>query len=238
MELNKIYNMDCLEGLKQLDDESIDLIITDPPYKVMAKGCSGNFGGMFKKEINKKGKVFNNNDIEIDDWLPILYNKLKNGKHIYIMTNNFNLINYLNKIEEYGFKFIKCLIWDKQNKIMGRFYMGQFEYIIFARKGEGVKINNCGDSDLISIPNKKLKKNGVNLHDTEKPVRLIDKLILNSSNKGDLVLEPFVGIGSTIISSIKNGRNYIGFEIDKNYFDIAEQRINDEKSKITLDKWQ
>ena len=164
----KLYNDDCLNVLKDIEDNSIDLVVSDPPYKTTSRGNSGNSGGMLQKDINMKGKVFNHNDITIKDYASEIYRILKDGSHCYIMTNNKNLQDMLNTLTGVGFSFIKCLIWDKGNKIMGQFYMSQFEYIIFLRKGKGVKINNCGTSDLLSIPNKKTKdENGKNIHDTE-----------------------------------------------------------------------
>ena len=104
--------------------------------------------------------------------------------------------------------------------------MSQFEYILFFRKGKGVKINNCGTSDILSIPNKKKKDaSGNNLHDTEKPVELMKILIENSSNKGQIVLDPFMGIGSTGIACIKADRKFIGIELDPRYFEIAKNEM-------------
>ena len=226
MELNKIYNVDCLEGMKLIPDNSVDLIVTDPPYRTTSRGSAGNSGGMLQKDINKKGKVFTHNNIDIETYAPECYRLLKDGSHFYIMTNHVNLIKMLNVCTDVGFHFIKSLIWDKGNKIMGTFYMSQFEYILFFRKGKGVKINNCGTSDILNVPNIKTKdENGENLHDTEKPVELMKILIENSSKENEIVLDPFVGIGSTAIACINTNRNYIGFELDKTYFEVAQKRI-------------
>ena len=144
------------------------------------------------------------------------------------MTNHINLIHILNTFTANGFHFIKSLIWDKGNKIMGQYYMSQFEYILFFRKGKGIKINDCGTSDILSVPNKKLKDtNGKNLHDTEKPVDLMKILIENSSAENELVLDPFMGIGSTGIACMNTNRNFIGIELDQKYFEIAEKRIKE-----------
>ena len=111
---------------------------------------------------------------------------------------------------------------------MGQYYMSQFEYILFFRKGKGVKINNCGTSDILSVPNKKSKDdNGKNVHDTEKPVELMQILIENSSKEGQLVIDPFMGIGSTGIACVNSNRKFIGCELDPTYFEIAQQRINE-----------
>ncbi len=235
LEINKIYNMDCLEGMRLIDDKSIDLIVTDPPYKVTARGNAGNSGGMMRKKLSMKGKIFEYNDIKPIDYIPEFYRVLKDGSHCYIMTNHVNLQEILNTATNCGFKFIKSLIWNKGNKIMGQYYMSQFEYILFFRKGKGKKINNCGTSDILDIPNKKLKdEKGNNLHDTEKPVELMKILVENSSQEKEIVLDPFIGIGATAIACINTNRNYIGFEIDERYYKIAEKRIND--SLFCVDK--
>jgi site-specific DNA-methyltransferase (adenine-specific) len=144
------------------------------------------------------------------------------------MTNHKNLHHFLNIIEKTGFHFIKSLIWDKQNKIMGQYYMSQYEYILFLRKGKGVKINNCATPDILSIKNKKLKNaNNKNLHDTEKPVELMKILIENSSTENQIVLDPFMGIGSTGVASINTNRDFIGIELDRDYFDISKHRIQE-----------
>lgn len=224
----KLYNGDCLKIMKEIPEESINLIVTDPPYPTTSRGSAGNSGGMLQKEINKKGKVFNFNNINCKEYAPEFYRILKNGSHCYIMTNHVNLIDMLNTFTNNGFHFIKSLIWDKGNKIMGQYYMSQFEYILFFRKGKGKKINNCGTSDILSIKNIKTKnKDGENLHDTEKPVELMKILIQNSSNENEIVLDPFMGIGSTGIACSKTNRDFIGIELDKQYFETAKERINE-----------
>ena len=111
--------------------------------------------------------------------------------------------------------------------------MSQFEYILFLRKPKGKKINNCDTSDILSIPNKKDKdENGKNLHDTQKPVELMKILIENSSKEGDMILDPFMGIGSTGIACIECGRNFMGMELDPHYFEIAEKRLTEAKDII------
>ena len=221
-----IYNENCLDVFKTIPDESIDLIATDPPYPVMARGSSGNAGGMLQKQINRDGKVFEHNSINVSEYAPEFFRVLKDGSHLYVMTNHINLIEMLNTFTKVGFHFIKSLIWDKGNKIMGQFYMSQFEYILFFRKGYGKKINNCGTSDILSIPNDKTKApDGSNYHDTEKPVELFKILIENSTKKGEVVMDPFMGIGACGVACKQVGRSFIGCEIDKKYFDVAKNRI-------------
>ena len=227
---------DCLEIMKDIPDESIDLIVTDPPYKVTPRGSAGNSGGMLQKKINREGRVFDFNDISCEQYAPEFYRILKEGTHCYVMANHTNLIEMLNVFTRVGFKFIKCLIWDKGNKIMGQFYMNQFEYIMFFRKGKARKINNCGTSDILNIPNKKTQIDGKNLHDTEKPIKLNRILVENSSNEKDIVLDPFMGIGGCGIACKELNRNFIGIELDKKYFEIAKQRIEGTKRESQLFK--
>lgn len=225
--MNKIINENAIEFMKALGNESIDLIVTDPPYKVTPKGCAGNSGGMMTTKETMKGKIFKHNDIKPIDYIPEFYRLLKDGSHCYIMTNHVNLQEMLNVATECGFHFIKSLVWNKGNKIMGRFYMNQFEYILFFRKGKGKKINKCGTADILNVPNKKTKdENGKNLHDTEKPVELMKILVENSSQVGELVLDPFVGVGATAIACKELDRQYIGVELDEHYYNIAVNRVD------------
>ena len=205
---------DCLELMKDIPDGSIDLIVTDPPYKLTSRGGSGTMGGYWKEEKAKKGIIFDNNSISCKEYLPEFYRILKDKTILYLMCNNTNLQEMINVATQSGFKFVKSLIWEKGNKICGRYYMNCFEYILLFRKG--------GDKPI----KKQKDRNGKNLHDTEKPIELMKILIENSSEQNDFVLDPFMGIGSTGIASKKLNRNFIGIELDENYFNIAKERIN------------
>jgi DNA modification methylase len=208
--------------------DRVDCIVTDPPYKITARGNGSTSGGMFQKKEVNNGKVFINNDLEISDWLHKLYELLADKGHCYIMTNNKNITDYLIEVKKSNFHFIKNLIWVKDNKIMGQTYMSQFEYVIMLRKGGHKRINNCGDSDVMMIKNKKSKNEfGKTIHDTEKPIELNEYLIKNSTNEGDLVLDPFMGIGSCGLACKNLNRKFLGIEIDPKYFTIAKNRLED-----------
>ena len=234
--MNKIFNEDAMSIMDRMigKEYKVDLLITDPPYKITARGNGGNSGGMFQKKEVNNGKIFKTNDLEIEDWLPKFYNVLKDNSHCYIMTNNKNITNYLKVINEMFFNgdkkqkfhFIKNLIWVKDNKIMGQTYMSQFEYIIMLRKGKHKRINDCGTSDILTFKNKKMKdENKKTIHDTEKPIDLMKVLIENSSKENDIVFDPFMGIGSTVIASKETNRKYIGIELDENYYNVAKKRL-------------
>jgi len=225
----KIVNDDCMDFMATIPDNSVDLIVTDPPYKVTSRGSAGNSGGMLQKKINRSGQVFKHNNMKMADYMPELYRILKEGSHFYIMTNHVNLHEMITVAKETGFHFTKSLIWMKNNKIMGQAYMGQFEYILFLRKGKFKKINNCGTSDIIAVDNNKTKgEDGKNIHDTEKPVELMKVLIENSSDKNDIIFDPFMGVGSTVLAAIESGRRGIGVELDEEYYNIAQNRINEQ----------
>ena len=232
MELNKIYNEDCIDAMKAIPDDSIDLIVTDPPYKITSRGNGGDAGGMFQKKVVNSGSIFKYNTVTIDDYIEEFYRILKPSSHCYIMTNNKNIYQFLKSINESDFHFIKNLIWVKDNKIMGQTYMSQFEYIIMLRKGKHKRINHCGTSDVISVPNKKMKdENMKTIHDTEKPVKLNEILVKNSSQIGDIVLDPFIGIGSLAVACLNTNRNYIGFELDEEYYNASLDRIGKHKEE-------
>ncbi len=227
-----LYNTDSIEYLKSIQSNSIDCIITDPPYKITSRGNAGNSGGMMQKDLSMKGKIFNYNDVKMSDYIPELYRILKDNSHCYLMTNHVNLQEMINTATDNGFKFVKCLIWNKGNKIMGGYYMSQFEYILFLRKGKGKRINNCGTSDILEVPNKKTKVDGKNIHDTEKPVKLMEILIANSSKENEIILDPFMGSGSTGVACKNLNRQFIGIELDENYFKIAKERIEETNEKL------
>jgi len=223
----QVYNTDAIEWLKTLDNDSVDLIVSDPPYRVTQHGHSG-LGGIFKTKVGEdkklNGKLFEHNEVDVNDYAGELYRVLKPDSHCYIMTNDRNLQNFMNVFTNIGFNFCKLLIWDKQNKITNQYYMNQVEYILFMYKGRNKQINNCGTSNLISVNN---VKNKTHNHPTEKPVELMEILIKNSTNEGDLVLDPFVGVGATPVACQNLKRNFIGCELDKVYYDTTMERLNE-----------
>lgn len=231
-----IRNDDARNVLKEQPSESVDAIVTDVPYRTTQRGNADGMGGFWKDNLTNKGKIFQINEITPSEYLPDFYRVLKDGSHCYVMTNNLNLIEMLNEGVKAGFHFVKSLIWDKGAKICGTYYMGTYEYILLFRKGKDRPINDCSTPDILSVPMKKTKEDGDNLHNTEKPVELMRILIENATDRGECVMDPFMGIGSTGVASILTGRDFIGCEIDKRYFDIAERRLTNTKAS-TLEGW-
>ena len=91
-----IYNDDCMNIIRSIPDNSVDLIVTDPPYPTTSRGSAGETGGMFQKDLNKQGKVFTHNDIDCTVYAPEFYRVLKDCSHLYVMCNHINLIHMLN----------------------------------------------------------------------------------------------------------------------------------------------
>lgn len=220
----KLYNSDCIEVLKTLPAESINLCVTDPPYRIISGGDSN---GRYKKmsgrcshssSLTRQGKIFEHNDISFDEWLPLVYRVMKPETHTYIMTNARNLKDLWIAAENAGFAFQQLLVWEKGNVLPNKFYMNAYELILMLRKGGQRWINDMGAKNIIKIPATRNKK-----HPTEKPVELMKFLIEQSSGEGDTVLDLFMGCGSTGLAC--NGREFIGIEIDKEYYDIAAGRL-------------
>ena len=222
LELNKVYNMDFLNN--DLEDESIDLIITDPPYKTITGGDSDGINSKRPKGmLDGNRKLFKYQKLEIKSWMSELYRVLKNGSHCYIFTNALNMKEMLNESEKAGFKLHNILVWEKNNCTPSQYYMKNCEYILFLRKGKAKYINEIGNSKTVHKFNNII---GKKLHPCEKPIDILKMYINNSSNQNDVVLDPFMGSGSTLIACKELNRNYIGYEIDKQYFDITKKRID------------
>jgi site-specific DNA-methyltransferase (adenine-specific) len=224
--MTNLIHGDSLEVLHEISSNSIDLILTDCPYKVVQGGRTGEKtprGGIFSThhEGFKSGKVFSENSIDFIDWLPIVFEKLKNKSHCYIMINGRNLKDLQLAAEKSGFSYQNLLVWDKGNLTPNRYYMQGVEFILMLTKNGSRSINNMGTSNIFRNKNEVGKKD----HPSMKPVSLMEILILNSTNENDTVLDPFMGTGSTGVACCYSNRNFIGIEKDFNYFSIAKNKI-------------
>lgn len=146
---------------------------------------------------------------------------LKNNTHCYIYINPRNLKELQIEAEKVGFKWQNLIVWKKNNSTPNKYYMNSYELILMLRKGNAKNINNMSTKNILEINNIIGKKT----HPTEKPVELNKILIANSSNENDVVLDLFMGTGSTGIAAKELNRSFIGIEIDEKYFNIAKQRL-------------
>ena len=212
---------DCLERMKEIPDGSVDLCISDIPYKLTGGGKGD---GVNSKR--PKGILSENTQLmsvpKFEDWLPNLYRVMNEGSHIYLMCNFKNLNDLMNKTEIVGFKHVNLLVWEKNNCTPSQFYMKNCEYTLLLRKGKSKYINNIGDSKTVHKFNNII---GNKVHPTEKPEQLMKFYVENSSNVGDTVLDMFMGSGSTGVACVNTNRKFIGVEMGEGYFDIAKDRI-------------
>jgi len=213
---------DCLNRMKEIPDGSVDLVLTDPPYRVHSGGTNGcpSSKRLCKSLGNNNGKIFDNNDINFSEWLPVVYNKLKEQSHCYIMTNFKNLFELQKACIDVGFYCHNLLVWEKNNSTPNRWYMKNCEYTLFLKKGNAFSINNPSSKTVHKFTNPTKK-----MHPTQKPIDLMELYISNSTKEGQIVLDPFMGGGSTGVAAKNLKRDFIGIEMDDNFFDIAKKRI-------------
>lgn len=225
---NIIFNCDCINGMNHMPDNSVDLIVTDPPYKTITGGTKdGAKSDRPKGVLSKNKNLFKyQNGICIKSWIGELYRVLREGKHCYIFTNSLNIKEMLIEAENAGFKLHNVLVWEKNNCTPSQFYMKNCEYILFFRKGKAKWINDIGRSKTVHSFKNII---GNKFHPTQKPVELLEFYITNSSEKGDIVFDPFIGSGSTALAALHTGRKFIGYEIDEKYYQIACQRVDQER---------
>lgn len=230
LQVNRIYNEDCLIGMKNIEDNSINLVVTDPPYKTITGGdCNGANSERPKGMLSGNRKLFKHQKLEISQWMLELYRVLKEGTHCYIFTNVLNLKEMLDESEKAGFKLHNLLVWEKNNCTPSQFYMKNCEYVLFLRKGKAKWVNDIGGSKTVHKFNNII---GGKLHPTEKPVDLLKYYICNSSNEDDLILDPFMGSGSTAVACIETNRKFVGFELDQQYYEVANNRLQSYKINI------
>ena len=225
MEFNKVINGDSIESMKQLPSELFDLVVTDPPYKTITGGDSnGKNSERPKGMLSGNRKLFKHQNIKISDWMPEVYRVLKENTHCYIFTNVLNLTEMLNESQKVGFKLHNLLVWEKNNCTPSQYYMKNCEYVLFLRKGKAKWISDIGGSKTVHQFNNII---GNKTHPCEKPIDLLKFYIANSSNENDIVFDPFVGTGSTLVAAKELNRKYFGYELEEQYYDITCERVGD-----------
>lgn len=233
--IGKITCADCLDILKQLPDKCVDLVCTDCPYKVVSGGCSGKSLFSASKYLNNakevsQGKMFKENSIKFDDWLPEVYRVLKPDCHCYIMINGRNLAELQKQAEKTGFVFQQLLVWEKGNSMPNNWYLQSVEFILMLRKGKAKKINNRATKNILKVKN----IIGNKIHPTEKPVPLMEILIANSTKENEIVLDPFAGSSPVAQACINLNRRFICIEKDPEYWKASCKRLEQAQRQQTL----
>ncbi len=209
MEVNKIIHGDCIQVMKDFASNSVDLIITDPPY-------GDNIGYGFNN------KTIKNNENPLINCLALVecYRVLKRNRSFYLFTNWKHYPFLTEFILRYTkFKIRHLVVWKKHNFGLGWAFRHQYELILVLEKGKP-KYNLKNFSDVQTA--KHINHNKLN-HPHEKPIDLIQKMIEHSSKEGDLVLDPFAGSGAICKASEMMGRKWIGVEIDGRWVEIGDE---------------
>lgn len=214
-----LAQIDAVEFLRGLPDASVDLIAMDPAYESMEKhrkvGTTTRLKHS-KASSNDWFKIFP--DDRFEELFAEVYRVLKRNRHCYMMCDSDTMFVAKPIGEGVGFKFWKPIIWDKVAIGMGYHYRAQCERILFFEKGKR-KLNDLGRSDV--IPVKRVHKG----YPTEKPVELLRILIENSTQPGELVVDPFMGSGSAGVAAVETGRRFMGTDICQEAIDITRQRM-------------
>ena len=235
MELDKIYNTDCMEGICNLPSNSIDLIVTDPPY-IVSKSTGGTVNNI--KRLDKSLKQLDEADLrdgyDIEEFADLTVRLYKDDINAYFWCSKNQIPQY---IKTYAIE-LKCkfdiLCWHKRNALptYANKYLSDTEYCLYFHRGSGkTHPENYEDAKtyevgVINHEDKKLWS-----HPTIKPLDFISRIVRNSSQMEGVILDPFIGSGTTAVAALQNNRHFIGFELQKDYYDMALKRIEEEKNK-------
>lgn len=255
MKINYIYEGDCIKIMgNEIEKGSIDLIYADPPYNLSGKSLNlinNKTGGPFYKMNEDWDKMTVTEYMEFTKrWIENCYQVLKDNGSIYISCTYHNIAEIMITLKQLKFKINNVITWQKSNAMPNmtkRVFTHSTEYVIWAVKGKKW-IFNYGElkninpekqkdgslkqmRDVWALPlvqgSERIKcKNGRAIHPTQKPEEMLKRIIIASSNKGDLILDPFLGSGTTARVAKDSGRNWIGIEKEKKYITAAKKRLS------------
>lgn len=229
MKVDKIYNMDCIDGMKKIDDESINLVFSDIPFNI-------NIGKRTKSRHNGfKGKSYKDNLSDkkyfdlINSWIKESHRILKYDGTIIVMTGWTNLKDILNSLDVNNFYILNhCIVKYAFGVYTKKRFVTSHYHIIFATKSNKLWTFNKQkkyDEDVWMM-NREFKSKELN-HPCPTTYEWVKKIILTSSNENDLILDSFMGTGTTSLACIKTNRHFIGFEISEEYCNIANKRLKE-----------
>lgn len=207
---------DVLPGL----DPKAHLILTDPPYRLTSGGNStGEMKGLFAK-----GRYDNSGDLfQMVEWsvmAPLLWNALGQNGDVIVMSSDRELQNARAALEAAGFGFYRLLIWDKGTVTPNRWFMPNCEFAFYGYKGKARRITDANAQQLVKVPHRDETD-----HPTEKPIPLMVGWMHQCCPKDGLVVDPFMGSGSSAVAAAQLGRRFIGIELNPDWFDIACARV-------------
>jgi site-specific DNA-methyltransferase (adenine-specific) len=241
---DSIYNMDCLEGMRLMDDGCVDLVITDPPFAIDFKARRANYNRTQSRVLEGYSEVASEAYHEFTRaWMEQVRRVLKPSGSMYVFSGWNNLRHILNALDELGFTTVNHIIWKYQFGVVTkrRFVTSHYHCIYVclderlrcffpfsrfsqnARDPEGRSLHYRDKEDVWVI--KREYWSGDEKTPTKLPAEVIEKILLYSSRKGDLILDPFLGSGQVAVLSKALGRRYVGFEVVKQYYALAQKRL-------------
>lgn len=236
----KTYNGDCITQMKTIEDGKVDLIVTDPPYNlgIFMKDRDTNLAKMRDNFFGSAGW----DDLNFAEWEQCMDSffeesarVIKKGGSMIVFMAIIKVETLIRLAEKHGFYYKTTGIWHKLNPMprnMNLHFVNSTEsWVYFTYKTRTGTFNNDGkvmhDFVETAVTPSSERKNGK--HPTQKPEQLIEHFVSVLSNPGETVLDPFMGSGTTGVVSKRLERNFIGIELDENYYKIANARIGDEK---------
>lgn len=228
IELNKIYNEDCLDVMARIPDEYIDLVVTDPPYLINYRT------GHRKDKDHKFTKVIANDDNPdlVKKYIKECYRIMKNNTAMYMFCS-FDKIEWFKAELQRFFTIKNIIIWEKNNHTAGDLeaqFGKQYEMIILANKGRRL----FNGERLTDVWKFKRVSPETSVHQNQKPLELIKRCVIKHSDPGQIVFDGFMGSGTTAVACLDTDRRFVGAELDKEYFDIAEKRIKNNVTQLSL----
>jgi site-specific DNA-methyltransferase (adenine-specific) len=226
----RLMKGDCLERMKEIESGSVDMILTDPPYELSKSkggGMMGKGGRKFMQEVKEQGMI---NGIDTESFLNACLSLFDHKQKFcaVITCSTKQIIEYITWAENSGFQY-GLGIWHKSNPapLCNYKYLNDVEYWIYIKGKKSKILGNYHSKSLVykSQINKKDKK--LYGHATCKPVELMEKFITNHSTDQQVILDPFMGSGSTGVAAKNLNRKFIGIEMDEGYFNIAKKRIDE-----------
>ena len=218
-----IKKKDAVEALKELENNSVDLVVTDPAYESLEKHRAVGTTTRLKDWF----PIFGND--RLPEFFTECYRVLKPNRHLYVMCDQTTLDIARPLVEAAGFNYHKFLVWNKISIGMGYHWRSTHELVIFASKGKR-RLNNLGAADVINIEdtlNIKKIHSSHSKYPTEKPVELFERLIANSTSEGELVVDPFMGAGNSGLAAARLGRRYLGIDIEEGACTLARQALKE-----------
>lgn len=215
-----IHQASAFEFLKELADESVDCLITDPPYESLEKHRSVGTTTRLKQSEASSNVWFSViPNTSFPELMQDIYRVLKKDRHFYLFCDQETMFAAKPAAEAAGFKFWKPLVWDKCAIGMGYHYRARYEFILFFEKGKR-KLNDLSIPDILA--QKRIHKG----YPTEKPAELIKVLIEQSTQAGEVILDPFMGSGSTGVAALSQNRNFLGCDIADYSLQTASERLS------------